>query len=137
VASNRRIVGADGRIRFTRTSATRDARVRAEPEGLIDPQLKSVTLWNGNRAVAALHYYATHPMSYYGDGRVSSDFVGLARQRMHDDMRVLQIYFTGCAGNITAGKYNDGDHGNRPLLRDRVRDAMAAAWMRTERHPIT
>jgi len=27
--------------------------------------------------VLALHAYATHPMSYYGRGEVTSDFVGL------------------------------------------------------------
>src|SRR5262249_24180786 len=37
VASNRRIVGADGKVRGTRTSATRDVKLRSEPEGLIDP----------------------------------------------------------------------------------------------------
>jgi hypothetical protein len=136
VASNRRIV-VDGKVRFTRTSATRDAKVRAEPEGLIDPWLKTLSFWNGAQPVAALHYYATHPMSYYGDGRVSSDFCGLAREkRQQDDPKVFQIYFTGCAGNITAGKYNDGDPKNRPVLRDRIYDAMAAAWKATTRQPI-
>src|SRR5215470_9898559 len=101
--------------------ATRN--VRAEPEGLIDPFLKTLTFWNEARPIAALSYYATHPMSYYGDGRVSSDFCGLARQRQQDDLNVVQMYFTGCAGNITAGKYNDGDPRNRPVLRDRIRDA--------------
>src|SRR5262249_20875891 len=115
VASNRRILGPDGRVRFTRTSATRDAKVRAEPEGLIDPWLKTLSFWNGEQPLVAMHYYATHPMSYYGDGRVSSDFCGLARERRQkDDAKVFQVYFTGCAGNITAGKYNDGDPKNRP-----------------------
>src|SRR5438477_34662 len=57
VASNRRILGPDGRIRATRTSATRDPKVRAEPEGLIDPMLKTLSFWNGNQPLAALHYY--------------------------------------------------------------------------------
>jgi hypothetical protein len=137
VASNRRILGPDGKVRYTRTSATRDKRIRDEPEGLIDPWLKTLSFWNGNRPLAALHFYATHPMSYYGDGRVSSDFCGLARQRrQQDDGKVFQTYFTGCAGNITAGKYNDGNPKNRPVLRDRVYDAMAAAWQATVRHPV-
>ncbi len=137
VASNRRIVGQDGRVRATRTSATRDPKVRAEPEGLIDPWLKTLSFYHGDQPLAALHYYATHPMSYYGDGRVSSDFCGLARQRrQQDDARVFQVYFTGCAGNITAGKYNDGNPKNRPVLRDRIYDAMIAAWKATRRQPI-
>lgn len=137
VASNRRIIGPDGKWRFSRTSATKNADIRAEPEGLIDPWLKTLSFWNGEQPLAALHYYATHPMSYYGDGRVSSDFCGLARQKRADeDPRVFQIYFTGCAGNVTAGKYNDGAKENRPVLRDRIHCAMVAAWKATERQPV-
>ena len=54
--------------------------------------------------------YAVHPMSYYGRGGVSADFPGMARaRRQSDDPGVFQIYFTGCAGDTTAGKYNTGD----------------------------
>ncbi len=137
VASNRRILGADGKVKYIRYSATRDPAIRAEPEGLIDPWLKTLSFWNGAKPLAALHYYATHPMSYYGDGRISSDFCGLARQkRQEEDPDVLQVYFTGCAGNVTAGKYNDGAHANRPVLRDRMYAAMAAAWKSTQRHAV-
>lgn len=137
VASNRRILGSDDKVKYTRTSATRDPKVRAEPEGLIDPWLKTLSFWDGAKPLAALHYYATHPMSYYGDGRVSSDFCGLARQkRQDDDAKVFQAYFTGCAGNVTAGKYNDGAKENRPVLRDRIYQAMVEAWKTTERHAV-
>jgi hypothetical protein len=137
VASNRRILGADGRFKASRTSATKDVKVRDEPEGLIDPWLKTISFWNGEKPLAALHYYATHPMSYYGDGRVSADFCGLARQkRADDDKAVFQVYFTGCAGNVTAGKYNDGAKENRAVLRDRIHEAMVAAWKATERRPL-
>ncbi len=137
VASNRRILGADGKVKYVRYSATRDPAIRAEPEGLIDPWLKTLSFWSGPKPLAALHYYATHPMSYYGDGRVNSDFCGLARKkRQEEDADVLQVYFTGCAGNITAGKYNDGSHAQRAVLRDRVYTAMAAAWKTTQRHAV-
>ena len=63
VASNRRILGADGKIEYTRTSATKDPKARAEPEGLIDPFLKTLSFWEGDKPLAALSYYATHPMS--------------------------------------------------------------------------
>lgn len=138
VASNRRVLGDDGKVKFTRTSATKNAEARAAPEGIVDPFLKTLSFWNDTRPLAALHYYATHPMSYYGDGRVSSDFCGLARRkRQGDDPAVFQVYFTGCAGNITAGKYNDGSRENRPLLRDRVYEGMKAAWRATQRQPIS
>ena len=82
VASNRRIMGADGKVALVRLSATKkDSPQQAEPEGTIDPMLKTVSFWNGAHKLAALHYYATHPMSYYGDGIVTHDFVGIARER--------------------------------------------------------
>ena len=137
VASNRRILGADGKVKYVRYSATKVKEVRDAPEGLIDPWLKTLSFWDGDTPRAALHYYATHPMSYYGDGRVSSDFCGLARQkRQADDKEVFQVYFTGCAGNVTAGKYNDGARETRPVLRDRIYTAMKAAWAATKRHGV-
>src|SRR5688572_6196694 len=37
VASNRRILGPNGKVRVTRYTATKEAAVRAEPVGVIDP----------------------------------------------------------------------------------------------------
>jgi hypothetical protein len=137
VASNRRVIGADGKIKYWRGSATADAVARAEPEGLIDPWLKTLSFWHERQPLVAISYYATHPMSYYGQGQVSSDFCGLARQkRQDDDPSVRQIYFTGCAGNIAAGKYNDGAAANRPVLRDRIYLALLQAWQATRRQPV-
>src|SRR5262249_10225900 len=134
VASNRRIVG-DGKAIYSRTSATKNPDVRAYPEGLIDPFLRMLSFWDADKPLAALHFYACHPMSYYGDGRVSADFCGLARQKRQDETGVFQVYFNGCGGNVTAGKYNDGAKENRPVLRDRIRAGMAAAWKDTKRTP--
>jgi hypothetical protein len=137
VASTRRLLG-EGKVKAIRYSSTKDPRLHAAPEGLIDPWLKTLSFWDGKRALAALHYYATHPMSYYGDGRVTSDFCGLARDKCAaEEPGVAQAYFTGCAGNITAGKYNDGSRANRPVLRDRIHAAIKAAWKATERHALT
>jgi hypothetical protein len=96
----------------------------AAPEGVIDPLMRSVSFWAGEKRVATLSYYATHPMSYYGKGGVSSDFVGQARDLQSD---TFQVHFTGAAGNIGAGKYNDGAPANRTVLRDRMADAMRRA----------
>lgn len=138
VASNRRVVGPDGKIKFTRTSATKSKEAREAPEGLIDPFLRTLSFWKGETPLAALHFYATHPMSYYGDGRVSADFCGLARQKRQDEQPgVFQAYFTGCAGNVTAGKYNDGAKENRAILRDRMHAGMVAAWKATTTFPVT
>jgi hypothetical protein len=137
VASNRRVIGPDGKVKFTRTSATKNKEAREAPEGLIDPVLRTLSFWDGDTPLAALHYYATHPMSYYGDGRVSADFCGLARQKLQDeDKNVFQVYFTGCAGNVTAGKYNDGARENRPILRDRMYEGMKASLKSTKKQAV-
>jgi hypothetical protein len=127
VASNRRVPAPDGTIQI-RWSRCPDPALRAEPEGLIDPALKTVSFWNEDRKLAALHYYAVHPMSYYGGGEVSADFVGLARERrQQEEPDTLHVYFTGCAGNLTAGKYNDGSPENRTVLAERLYSAMVAS----------
>jgi hypothetical protein len=137
LASNRRYIGPDGKPRHNRMSATRDSKIRAAEEGNIDPWLKTLSFWNGDQPVLALSCYATHPMSYYGSGRVSSDFVGLARKRRQtDDTKVTQIYTSGCSGNVTAGKYNDGSTANRAVLADKIYKGMTEAWKATERHPL-
>ncbi|MDY3557476.1 hypothetical protein R5W23_000002 [Gemmata sp. JC673] len=137
VASNRRVLGDDGNVKFTRTSATKSKEAREAPEGLIDPKLRTLSFWDGDRPLAGLHFYACHPMSYYGDGRVSADFCGLARQKLQDETKVFQVYFNGCGGNVTAGKYNDGSKENRVVLRDRVHTAMVSAWKATRTTPVT
>jgi len=138
VASNRRVFrDEDRRIKRMRGSSCRDAELRALPEGLIDPWLKTVAFYEGDRKIVACHYYATHPMSYYGDGRVSSDFAGLARkQRQKDDPACTHIYFTGCAGNIAAGKYNDGSKELRPVLTRRVLEGIVQSEAHLKRAEI-
>lgn len=138
VASNRRVLGDDGKVKFTRTSATKSKEARDAPVGLIDPKLRTLSFWKGETPLAALHFYATHPMSYYGKGFVSADFCGLARRKRQEAMKgVTHLYFTGCAGNVTAGKFNDGSNENRPVLRDRIVAGMVAAWEKTTTRPMT
>jgi len=134
-ASNRRVRLADGQI-HARTSTTKDLVLRAAPDGLIDPWLKTITFYGGDRPLVRLHYYATHPMSYYGDGRATADTVGLARARIEREEGVPQIYFTGCGGNITAGKYNDGSPQSRIELTERIYRAMKEAAAGTNRTPV-
>ncbi len=135
-ASNRRVRLADGEI-HVRYSATKDPALQAAPEGLIDPWLRTVSLFAGERPLVRLHYYATHPMSFYGDGRVTSDTVGLARERLEREEAVPQIYFTGCAGNITGGKYNDGSPEARARLTDRIYAAMKESANATRTEPFS
>jgi hypothetical protein len=122
VAGNRRVaIGPDGKVTKMRGSSCKDAELIALPEGLIDPLLKTVAFYDGARKVVSCHYYATHPMSHYGAGHVSSDFCGLARkQRQKEEPECAHIYFTGCAGNVAAGKYNDGSPEARVELTARM-----------------
>ena len=136
VASNRRILGADGKVAHVRYTATKDAKIREYPEGTIDPLLRMITFWNGEQPLAALTYYATHPQSYYRTGKANPDFPGLARNARQRTTRVPHIHFNGAGGNIGAGKYNDGSPENRQVLADRVADAMERAWKATKKMPI-
>jgi hypothetical protein len=137
VASNRRYVTPAGEVRFDRTSSTRHAPAIEADEGLTDPWLKTLSFWQGDEPLAAVSFYAVHPMSYYGAGEVSADFPGLARRaRQAATPRTLQIYCSGCSGNLTAGKYNTGARENRPVLAGRLEQAMQAAWRDTRRQPL-
>ena len=138
VASQRRIRGLDGKIRATRTSATRDPAVRAEPEGLIDPVVSVLSFWNKDTPVAVLSAYACHPQSYYRTGIPSPDFPGIARFiRGQDVNNALHIHFNGAGGNVTAGKYNDGAHVNRLLLATRLADGMREAYEKSVKTPLS
>lgn len=129
IAGNRRLdLGPDGKVRRMRGSGCKDPELIAMPEGLIDPMLKTVAFYSGAEKIVACHYYATHPMSHYGKGDVSSDFVGLARkQRQKEDPACTHLYFTGCAGNVAAGKYNDGTPEARIALTERLHAALVAS----------
>ena len=138
IASNRRYLLPDGTPVFNRGSASaRNVLAREAPEGVIDPWLKTLSLWAEERPLAALSGYSTHPMSYYRTGAVSADFPGDARSRRQTDTPgCLQIYFSGASGNVTAGKYNDGSRENRPVLARRLYEGMVAAWDATQRQPL-
>lgn len=138
VASNRRIIGADGRSKASRSSATKDPVIRAEPEGLVDPIVSLVSFWNGDQPVAVLSYYANHPQSYYRLGVTNPDYPGLARfMRQLAVPQALHVHFNGAGGNLTAGKYNDGSKENRGLLAERLADGMKRAWETTIKEPVT
>jgi hypothetical protein len=136
IASNRRVMGDDGKVWAVRWTKTPDPAVRAAPEGLIDPMLKTIGFWHGEKALAMLHYYAVHPTSMDGTGVVTPEFVGLARNRRREESGVPHIYFTGCGGNITAGKYNDGVADNRELFTGRIHEAMVAAERASAKQPL-
>ncbi len=138
VASNRRILGPDGQVAVIRWSASKDPAAIGAPEGTIDPFVRNVSLWNGDAPVVSLTYYTTHPQSYYANGGVSADFPGLARELRERDLpEVAHIHFNGASGNVTAGKYNDGETYMRPELARRLALGMRQAWSNTRKTPLS
>jgi hypothetical protein len=96
-----------------------------------------VSFWNGDRTLAVLTYYATHPQSHYGKGHVSADFVGMARSAREEALPgVPHIHFNGAGGNLGAGKWNDGSPENRPVLAKRLETGMRRAWEGAKKVPV-
>jgi hypothetical protein len=139
VASNRRIERLPGgRIGRMRGSASKVAELRAMEEGVIDPEVSVLTLWNADKPVAVLSAYACHPQSYYRLGIPSPDFPGIARFiRGQDVNSALHVHFNGAGGNVAAGKYNDGSQPNRMILANRLAAGMKEAFEKGERQPLT
>ncbi|NBV24496.1 MAG: hypothetical protein EBS05_21580 [Proteobacteria bacterium] len=73
--------------------------------------------------------------------RVTQLGLGQARvEKVASNRRYLlpdgKIYFSGCSGNVTAGKYNPGMRENRVVLAGRIYQAMAEAWRDTKKTPL-
>lgn len=138
VASNRRILDDNGNVKAVRYTATRDPKLRAEPVGVIDPEVSLLSFWHDDQPLAVLSYYACHPQSYYRTGVPSPDFPGIARfVRQQAVPSALHVHFNGAGGNIGAGKYNDGSPANRVQLALRLADGMQRAWQSTQRIAVT
>lgn len=138
VASNRRILGPDGKVAHVRFSKSGDPKVRAMPEGRIDKWVRVVGFLDGDSPIAVLSYYATHPQSFYGSGGVSPDFVGLARNQCDQQLGTPRwVHFNGAGGDVAAGKYNDGLPSRRKELTERLADGMWRAWQAARSVPIT
>jgi hypothetical protein len=162
VASNRRLLGPDGKVSLFRMSSWKiEPRIAdrlkkssdkegyrlspfhpeeamAAPEGVIDPFVKMVSLWNGDQPLLCLTYYACHPQSYFGQGDVTCEFVGIARNQRQEALNgLLHVHFNGAGGNIAAGKYNDGSPELRKVLTARMADGMRRAWEATKKQPLT
>ncbi|MGN6494758.1 MAG: hypothetical protein ACTHLE_22410 [Agriterribacter sp.] len=130
VASNRRLINGAGEI-YTRYSKSTDLAMQNAPDGLIDPWMRCIGFWNNNRPIAAITFYTTHPQSYYGDGDVTCEFIGLARNEFEKEIGAPVIHFNGASGNIAAGKYNNGTQKAREQLTRRVREGMKGAWQQS------
>ena len=135
VASSRRVITPGRQDPRPLQFGGKDPAMRALPEGFIDPYLKTITLARGDKPIVRIHYYATHPQSFYGDPRASSDVPGFARERLQKKENVFQMYFDGCGGDVTFGKYNDGTRAARDELTARLFAGMEAAVAATRYVP--
>ena len=110
-ASNRRIVGEDGKIKYIRYSKCNSPQVKAMPCGIIDPVLRTIAFkGNDNHIIASWNFYATHPQVADGRKMFSADAPGEAmsviRKNIPDS---FPCYFSGLSGDVTAGKYSTVD----------------------------
>lgn len=135
VASARRIM-AGGKLVTRFSTGAKDPALAALPEGGVDRRLRTITLLSSKRPLVRLHLYACHPQTFCCTGEVSADFVGAAREAVEKEEGVPQIYFTGCAGDITAGKYNDGGARARQELTARLAAGMRASIKATSAEPV-
>lgn len=137
VASARRILH-EGKHLTRWSTGAKDPLLARLPEGDIDTTLQTISLAFNDRVLARLHFYTTHPQTFCCDGRASADFVGAAREAREKEEGIAQIYFTGCSGDVTVGKYNDGQDPARKLLQARLQTAMeessrSTRWQKIDR----
>lgn len=138
-ASTRRVPDAKEQCSI-RWSVCAEEAVRNAPRGKIDPILSQVVLMDhSGKPALALNFYASHPQVSDGRRMISSDTVGVARELFrskHPDVPCM--YFTGCAGDVTAGKYSTANRiENRKVFGERLGEAMLAAFEKREAHPIS
>lgn len=127
VGSQRRLHDEAGKLYLRFSTGALQKKLAEAPEGDIDPMLKTITFARGEKPIVRLHFYASHPQTFCCDGRASADFVGEAREELERAEGVPQIYFTGCAGDVTVGKYNDGSPEAYAGLKQRFGAALKAS----------
>ena len=105
-AANRRVRMDDGSI-AVRYSRCHNQEVRNMPVGVIDPMLRTLGFYNDNgQLLAAWSFYASHPQVGNEGKRFSADAPGEAMMQLARRYPgVVNSFFNGCFGNITAGKY--------------------------------
>ncbi len=136
VASNRRIALADGSIQGRGSNTGSSPQLRELEEGLIDPWVRTISLENTDGAIVQMHYYASHPQSFYGDGRASYDVPGMIRAQLERTGTVFQLYVTGCGGDVAFGKYNDGSRRTRLQLAARLRAGIESSIAGLQQHSV-
>ena len=104
----RRVLDKDGKLVDIRWSECSNPLMHQLPVGVIDPLLRSVVFEdNAGEKFLAMHFYATHPQTESLRDSVSPDVPGYALRMAETQFPGMdQVYFNGCGGNVTLGKYN-------------------------------
>ena len=104
----RRVLDQDGKLVDIRWSRCSNPLMHSLPVGVIDPILRTICFEDlAGKKFLALHFYASHPQTESLRPCVSPDVPGYALRMMEAAFPETEsIYFTGCGGNVTFGKYN-------------------------------
>jgi hypothetical protein len=136
VASSRRLLKEDGSIQGRGSNTKSNPELRELPEGLIDPWVRTVSLEGADGPLVQIYYYASHPQSFYGDGRTSYDVPGLIRARLEKKTGAFQLYVTGCGGDLAFGKYNDGSRKARTDIAARLQEGIEKSIASLKLQPV-
>ncbi len=109
------------------------------PEGRIDRILSQIVFFDPqDKPITSLNFYASHPQVSNGRRLWSSDTIGIARdlfEQVHPE--IFPIYFNGCGGDVTAGKYTtEVKERDRLVFGTRLFDAMHAAFEKARPVPF-
>ncbi len=128
-ASTRRVLDEHNRCSI-RWSVCDEPDIRAAPEGKIDPMMDQIVFYDeAGEPCVCVSAYASHPQVGGTYHTISGDTAVPALDVFtKSNPDVFPIYFTGCAGDVTAGKYTTSNgHRNRLAFALKLYDAMQAA----------
>jgi hypothetical protein len=137
VASNSRVFMPDGKL-VERPSVTNNPKIQEQPEGKIDPWIRTITLFDGAAPLVRMHYYACHPENSKSNGKVLPDMFGPLRARLEREEGIPHLYFAACGGNVGLGKYHVPDPEQcRAGAVERLTAGIHDAIRTTERAPVS
>jgi hypothetical protein len=139
-ASNRRILGSDGKVKGMRWSRCEDDNFRNGPVGIIDPMLRTLAFRDeAGTILGSMTFYATHPQVSNDRRLYSADAPGEAMRLVSEQRPGLHAFFTGAGGNVTAGKYSSVNdlEGNLLQFGRRLADGIRLNFDSLNWEPVT
>lgn len=141
LAANRRILDENNKWVATRYSMCDNPDLRALPVGTIDPLLRTIAFsGKDGKIIAAMHFYASHPMAAYRREMAGQDVPGVALEYAEKEFgrTTFNIYLNGCGGNVSFGKYHLGSNKEKSLeiLGRRLGEGLVANLRNLEEKPL-